>query len=113
MKQEVVSGIGNIYSSEILWEAGVYPFKKTEDLKEADLRKIYNAIRKILKEGLKLRGDSIVDYRDPFGRKGKYQEFHKAYWREGQKCFKKDGGIIKRVKKRGRSAFFCPVHQLN
>lgn len=111
-KQEIVSGVGNIYASEILWEAGVYPFRKMETIKEDELKKIYNATRKILKEGVRLRGDSVVDYRDPFGKKGEYQGFHKAYKREGEKCGKKDGGIIERKKKGGRSSFFCPVHQL-
>ncbi len=111
MKQELISGIGNIYSNDILWEAGVYPFKKLQDLNEKELEKIFKAIKKILKQGVKLRGDSIVDYRDAFGKKGGYQNFHKVYQKEGQKCGKKDGGKIKRIMKNGRSTFFCPVHQ--
>jgi len=112
MKQEIISGIGNIYSSEILWEAGVHPFKKNSDLEENELKKIFEACRKILPRAVKLRGDSMVDFRDPFGRKGRYQEFHKAYDREGEKCPKKDGGVIQRIKRGGRSAFFCSKHQL-
>jgi len=111
MKQEVISGIGNIYSSEILWEAGIYPFKDVGKIKEKELEKIYKAVKKILKQGVKLKGDSIVDYRDPYGGKGGYQHFHKAYGREGEGCLKKDGGIIKRVKKGGRSTFYCSKHQ--
>lgn len=111
MRQEIISGIGNIYASEILWEAGVHPFKKLETIKERELKSIYNAIRKVLKEAARLRGDSTSDYRDPFGKKGRYQEFHKAYQREGKKCAKKDGGVIRREKKGGRSSFFCSIHQ--
>lgn len=111
MRQDIISGIGNIYSSEILWEAGVYPFKDLREIKEPEFKKLYKAILKILKQGVKLRGNSIVDYRDAFGKKGRYQNFHKAYHREGYVCLKKDGGIIQRIKKGGRSAFFCPVHQ--
>jgi len=111
MKQEIISGIGNIYSNEILWDAGVYPFRQTNKLTQAELKKIYQAIKKVLKLGVKLRGDSVVDYRDPFGRKGGYQNFHKAYQREGEKCPKGDKGTIKRIKKGGRSTFFCSVHQ--
>lgn len=111
MKQEIISGIGNIYASEILWEAGVHPFRKIETINEKELKNIYGAIRKILRKALQLRGDSVVDYRDLFGEKGGYQMFHKAYQREGEKCPKKDGGVIKRVKKGGRSSFFCSVHQ--
>ncbi|MFH1979149.1 MAG: bifunctional DNA-formamidopyrimidine glycosylase/DNA-(apurinic or apyrimidinic site) lyase [Patescibacteria group bacterium] len=111
IKQEIISGIGNIYASEILWDAGVYPFKNLQDLSGIELKKIYKSIHKILKQGIKQRGDSVVDYRDPSGKKGKYQKFHKAYQREGEKCSKKDGGIIRRFKKGGRSTFFCSKHQ--
>lgn len=111
MKQELISGIGNIYASEILWDAGVYPFKEVSSLDGKELTRIYKSILKILKKSIKLRGDSMVDYRDAFGEKGKYQNYHKAYRKEGEKCSKNDGGIIKRVKKSARSTFYCPVHQ--
>lgn len=111
MKQEIISGIGNIYASEILWEADVHPFKELEKLSEEELKDIHTATKKIMKESVRLRGDSMVDYRDPFGKKGSYQDFHRAYKKEGEKCSKGDGGIIKRVKKGGRSSFFCSVHQ--
>ncbi len=111
MNQEIIAGIGNIYCSEILWEAGIYPFRKTLTLRGSDLHEIYRAILKILKQAIKARGDSIIDYRDISGKKGGYQFLHKAYQMEGKKCSKNDGGIIKIVKQKGRSAFFCPVHQ--
>ncbi len=111
MNQEVIAGIGNIYCSEILWNAGIDPFKETGKLSAGELKKLYASIKKILKQAVKLRGDSIIDYRDAFGKKGKYQSIHKAYGMEGEKCAKKDGGVIKRIKRKGRSAFFCPAHQ--
>ncbi|MBU2633388.1 DNA-formamidopyrimidine glycosylase [Patescibacteria group bacterium] len=111
MKQEIIAGIGNIYANEILWEAGIHPFKKIQKIKKEEFEKIYKAIKKILKQGVRMRGDSVVDYRDAFGKKGRYQNFHKAYQKEGEKCSKNDGGIIKRIKETGRSAFFCPKHQ--
>ncbi len=111
MNQEIIAGIGNIYCSEILWEAGIYPFRKISTLRGSDLHEIYRAILKILKQAIKARGDSIIDYRDISGEKGGYQFLHKAYQMEGKKCAKNDGGIIKRVKRKGRSAFYCPAHQ--
>ena len=53
----------------------------------------------------------MSDYRRPSGEKGGYQEIQNAYQMTGQKCRKKDGGMIKRIKLAGRSAHFCPVHQ--
>lgn len=111
MDQSLIAGIGNIYSDEILWQAGAHPAKKTQELSKREIEKIHKAIKPILKQAIKARGSSNVDYRDALGRKGKYQEIQNAYKQEGEKCKKKDGGIITRIKIGGRSAHFCPVHQ--
>jgi len=111
MDQTVIVGIGNIYSDEILWLAGVHPLKKTSDLKEAELKKIYGAIKPVLNKAIKARGSSYIDYRDAQGKKGNYQNMQNAYGIKGEKCKKRDGGIIQKIKVGGRSAHFCPVHQ--
>jgi formamidopyrimidine-DNA glycosylase len=111
MNQEVISGIGNIYSDEILWEAGIHPLKRVEKINDEELKKIFRAIKKILKRAIKAKGDSFSNYRRPSGEKGFYQEIQNAYGQEGIKCKKRDGGIIKRIKIGGRSAHFCPLHQ--
>src|SRR3989338_7234019 len=106
-----IVGIGNIYSDEILWDAGYHPLSRVESLKEKDLKKIYNSMRKILRKGIECKGDSMDDYRLPSGEKGGYQNIQKAYQQTGKKCTKKDGGVIQRLKIGGRSAHFCPKHQ--
>lgn len=106
-----IAGIGNIYSDEILWDAGYHPLKRVESLKENDLKKIYNSIRKVLNKAIKYQGDSMDDYRLPSGEKGHYQEIQNAYQQTGKKCKKRDGGIIQRLRVAGRSAHFCPNHQ--
>ena len=111
MDQSLVAGIGNIYSDEILWVAGVHPLKRANKLKEKELQKIFKAIRPVLKKAIKARGSSYIDYRDAFGREGRYQKMHCAYQQTEKKCKKKDGGIIKKIKINGRSAHFCSVHQ--
>ena len=110
MDQKVIAGIGNIYSDEILFEAKVDPFKNTSKLKEKELKKIYSAVKKILKKAVKLKGTSISDYRDPQGEPGFFEKHRKVYRRTGEKC-KICGTIIKRVKIGGRSAHFCPQCQ--
>lgn len=112
MDPSFIAGIGNIYSDEILWDAGFHPLSRVENLSEADLKKIFNSIQKILKRAIKYQGDSMDDYRLPSGEKGRYQDFQQAYQETGEKCKKKDGGIIKRIKIGGRSAHFCPKHQI-
>ena len=87
-----IVGIGNIYSDEILWDAGYHPLSRVESLKEKDLKKIYNSMRKILRKGIECKGDSMDDYRLPSGEKGGYQNIQKAYQQTGKKCTKKMAG---------------------
>jgi len=111
MDQSLIAGIGNIYSDEILWMAGVHPLKKIQDLNEKELVMIYKAILPILDKALLARGTSSSDYRDVAGEKGSYQKMTVAYRLTGNPCQKNDGGTITRIKVGGRSAHFCPAHQ--
>lgn len=111
MDQSLIAGIGNIYSDEILWLAGIHPLRPVSSLTRKELKSVFNSTKKILKKAIKARGTSDSDYRDPYGKKGKYQGMLYAYGLEKEKCQKKDGGLIARIKVGGRSAHFCPVHQ--
>jgi formamidopyrimidine-DNA glycosylase len=110
MNPQNIAGIGNIYSDEILFYAGIVPLRKIGNLKPAEIEKIFAGIKKILAEALKLRGTSDSDYLDARGQKGDYARRLKVYGREGEKC-KKCSGIISRLKINGRSAHFCPKCQ--
>jgi len=111
MDQSVFAGIGNIYSDEILWLAEIHPLRQVSSFTQEELKSIFNSTKKILKKAIEARGTSDSDYRDPSGKKGGYQEMLYVYGLEGEKCQKKDGGIIARLKIGGRSAHFCPIHQ--
>lgn len=110
MDQSVIAGIGNIYSDEILWESKVHPIKNTAELEEPDFKKIYLAMRKILKKAVQLRGESFSDFRDLEGKKGFFDEYKKVYRKKGQKC-SRCGAVIERIKLGGRSAHYCPKCQ--
>ena len=112
MDQSVIAGIGNIYSDEILWRAGVNPERKVSTIKETEFKLMFKAIRETLAKGIDFGGDSMSDYRNIHGLPGKFQLHHEAYRRTGEKC-RKPGckGIIKRKIINGRSAHFCSVHQ--
>lgn len=108
MDQRLVSGIGNIYSDEILHESKILPDRVVSSLSPADLKTIYKNIKPILKRGIDFGGDSTSDYRNIHGERGKFQGKHKVYRRTNQACFGKDcGGIIQRKMLNGRSAHFC------
>ncbi len=112
MDQTIIAGIGNIYSDETLWYSCIHPTTKVQDISEDKLKLLYKNIIKILKESIKVGGDSMSDYRNPYGEKGGYQDLHKVYRRIGEKCKMKNcNGIVRRIKVGGRSAHFCDVHQ--
>ena len=107
MDPNFISGIGNIYSDEILWMAKTHPLTRVEKLRDVKLKAIYRAMRTVLKKALKLRGTSIDDYRDALGRRGRYDLVLCVYQREGEPC-RRCRTKINRIKIGGRSARFCP-----
>ena len=106
MDQNIISGIGNIYRSEIIFEAGILPERTIKSISKKDLQKIYDATIKILKKAVKMRGTSDSDYRDTSGAPGNFQKVLAVYNRERQKC-KKCGTIIQRETLGQRSVFIC------
>lgn len=110
MDQQVIAGIGNIYSDEILWEAEAHPLKRVDQLSDEELKKIYYAMKKILKKAIELKGESFSDYRRLLGEKGEFDQARKVYRREGKKCYR-CGSVIQKLKIGGRSAHFCSTCQ--
>lgn len=112
MDQSIIAGIGNIYADESLWRAGVHPEKLVKNLNEKDYKEMYKAIRSTLSKGIDFGGDSMSDYRNIDGERGKFQEQHRAYRKTGTLCSKKGcKGKITRIVVGGRSTHFCNVHQ--
>lgn len=112
MDQSIIAGIGNIYSDEILWQVGINPERKVSQINEKENKLIFKAIKETLKKGIDFGGDSMSDYRNIDGLRGKFQMHHEAYRRTGEKCRKPScKGIIQRKIVNGRSAHFCSIHQ--
>lgn len=112
MDQTVVSGIGNIYSDEILWSVSIHPETKVSHLKPKHIESIWKQSRLILEKGIDFNGDSMSDYRTIDGTPGKFHHHHNAYRRTGKPCTKREcKGMILRKVVGGRSAHFCDTHQ--
>ena len=112
MNQNIIAGIGNIYSDEMLWQSGINPNSICIKIPDRKLKLLYKAMRQILSKSIILGGDSTSDYRNIKGEKGNFQKHHKVYRQSGKRCPKpKCCGIIKREIIGGRSAHFCPKHQ--
>lgn len=113
MDQKFIAGIGNIYSDEILWNAGLRHDRGSETLTTQEVRRLSRAIAEVLQEAVKLRGSSLADmqYCDLYGNPGQYQTEHKVYARDGQPC-RRCRHTVEKVKWGGRSAFYCPACQV-
>nr|CAG8605084.1 5328_t:CDS:2 [Entrophospora candida] len=74
LEQDIISGIGNIYASEILFQAKIHPLKKTNKLTYSEVEKILSWTQIILKEALKLGGTSAFDFINPLAQEGSYQK---------------------------------------
>ena len=108
LDQRFVSGIGNIYASEILFASKINPFKKAKRLSKNECLKIISNSRKILKQAIHKGGSSIRDFKDISGNKGNFQKEFKVYQQEGASCKRlKCNGIIKKKITSNRSTFFC------
>lgn len=110
MDQNVIAGIGNIYSDEILWRARVHPLRRAYELSNKELKDIFFYIKELLPKAIKLKGESISDFRTLSGEKGLFDKERRVYRKEGEKC-SRCPGKIKRIKIGARSAHFCPSCQ--
>ena len=108
LNQDIVAGIGNIYASEILFDAKISPLKKAKDLNKYQIGTIIKSTSKILKKAIKYGGSSINDYISADGTLGNFQNHFKVYGKEGALL---RGSKIKKVVLYGRSTYFCPEIQ--
>lgn len=109
MDQSFICGLGNIYSDEVLFMAGVRHDRPTAAVTGEEAALLLAAIPAVLLESIKSRGSSIADeqYRDPFGKVGGYQHRLRVYGREFKPCTV-CGTLIERGRWSNRSTFYCP-----
>lgn len=112
LDQKFVSGLGNIYASEVLFESKIYPLKSASLLTNDQLKKIIKYSKKVLKRSIAKGGSSIRDFKNTTGDQGSFQKEFKVYNREHLKCTRRScGGIIKKIVISNRSSFFCNICQ--
>ena len=108
MDQTLISGIGNIYSDEILFASKILPWWKVGELDDNKLSTIYKHIKPILEKGIDFGGDSTSDYRNIHGERGTFQGAHLVYRRTKERCLRKGcAGTVSRKVINGRSAHYC------
>jgi formamidopyrimidine-DNA glycosylase len=109
----VLAGIGNVYSDEILYDAGLRGDRMSDALSAQEVRRLYRAVVETLHEGLKHRGytDGEQGWTDLAGRPGGYNALVSAYGREGEACRRCRSVIVKK-KVANRMSFFCEQCQV-
>jgi formamidopyrimidine-DNA glycosylase len=107
MDQAAVAGLGNIYSDEALFLAGIRPRRAARRVRKGEVVRLHKAIGQVLHEAMGHRGSSFRDYVDADGREGQHQWHVRVYRRTGEPCYI-CGGRIKRIVVGGRSTHFCP-----
>lgn len=112
MDQTLISGIGNIYSDEMLWLSDIHPEEQISNIPKSHTKKLFNAMKQVLEKGIDFGGDSTSDYRQIDGTRGSFHHAHNAYRKTGTPCGKRGcKGVILRKVIGGRSAHYCSVHQ--
>jgi len=107
LNQQILSGLGNIYADEALFEARIHPLAQPRRLPIDAARRLHRAVKKVLKRAIAMQGTSFRDYIDIEGRPGNFSSRLCVYQRTGEPC-RRCGRSIQRVVISGRSSHFCP-----
>ena len=111
MDQKKIVGVGNIYASEALFRAGIYPMKSCAKISSKKYAKLWAEIRNVLSEAIEKGGSTISSFQNSYGEKGNFQNNFFVYDLAGQLCKICRKSKIKQTKILGRSTFWCPTCQ--
>ena len=107
LDQQIVAGLGNIYTNEILSLTAIKPTTRAHRLTRKQAHAIAAAIPVLLGDAIRWCGTSFSDYRDADDKSGEFQHHLRVYDRDGERC-RICPSVIKRVAVGNRSAFYCP-----
>lgn len=112
MDQGFISGLGNIYSDEVLFAAGLRWDRVSNELSSQEVRRLYRAIQEIVQDAIRFRGTTLGDeaYVDLYGKPGEYLPELKVYGRKGEPC-RRCRTPLETVKVGNRNSFYCPQCQ--
>ncbi len=95
MDQSIIAGIGNIYSDEILFQAGARPYRKIGELTDAEKRRLFQKMREVLEK--MVRAEANFDG---------FKDFLLLYRERGAKC-PRCGGALETLKIANRTSYYC------
>ncbi len=107
MDQHRLAGLGNIYTDEALFLAGIHPERKADSVTAEEVGRLYRAIREVLLQGIVNRGTTLRDHLDSGGQPGANQRALMVFGRDGQPCTR-CGTTIEKTRVNGRGTYYCP-----
>lgn len=107
LNQTFLRGLGNIYTDEALFRAGIHPRAVAARVSPKRARKLYLAIRRVLEAAIASGGTTVSDYVNAEGQPGRFQLRLKVYGRAGERC-PRCSAQIRRVVIAQRGTHFCP-----
>lgn len=110
LRQDRLTGLGNIYASEILARARLHPARPAGSLDGNEVRRMHAATVTILRRAIRHCGTTISDFQDSVGGNGAFQRFLVVYGHADDPC-RRCRTQVKRMVQQGRSTFFCPTCQ--
>jgi len=110
LDQAFLAGVGNIYADESLHMAKIHPVRAANSLTADEMRRLHEAIRIVLAQGIEREGASINWYRKPDGTSGDAQNHFSVYDRTDQPCLS-CGSAVEKIRVAQRGTHFCPVCQ--
>jgi formamidopyrimidine-DNA glycosylase len=108
LDQKLISGIGNIYADEILFDARLHPRRKANTLSGEEWEALYGAIKKNLSAGIEHRGTTVRLFKDVLNRPGEHQNYLRVFEKHGKACPEGRGGEVVRESVGGRPTHYCP-----
>lgn len=110
MNGQLVTGVGNIYASEVLFQSAIRPRRQARSLTHVETERVVAAIRKVLKQAIRVGGTTLRDYVNPDGNPGYFRQKLFVYERAGEPC-RKCGTLIRMFAQGQRSTYYCPTCQ--
>jgi formamidopyrimidine-DNA glycosylase len=107
MDSRTIVGVGNIYASESLFEAGIRPRRAAGRVSLQEYARLAAAIVKVLERSIRLGGTTLRDFVSATGEPGYFRQTLQVYERQGQRC-RACGTPIKRLVMVGRASYYCP-----
>lgn len=107
MNPKNISGVGNAYSNEALFSAGILPTRRVSTLDDAEKVNLFDSLVRVIRDSIRLGGDMEEPFASWDDFTGGYNPYFKVYDRTGKPCLV-CGEDIQKSEVGGRNAFFCP-----